>query len=99
MFCLGGDILVGLDTTPMSFEFKQFLGQQQTRRTFLGRGGVGTVALASLLNPFLLSAAEAARKGAGARGVVDPLHYRPKAKRVIWLTMAGGAVAPGDVRL
>ena len=74
----------------MNSEFKQFLGQQQTRRTFLGRGGVGTVALASLLNPFLLSAAEAARKGAGARGVVDPLHYRPKAKRVIWLTMAGG---------
>lgn len=43
--------------------------------------GVGSVALASLLNPRLL---------AEARGVVHPHHHPARAKRVIWLTMAGG---------
>jgi hypothetical protein len=59
----------------------------QTRRAFLGRvsQGVGAVALASLLgktSPPLL--------GAAARGVVHPLPLPQRAKRVIWLTMAGG---------
>ncbi|SIO60385.1 Protein of unknown function [Singulisphaera sp. GP187] len=54
------------------------------RRTFLSRTamGVGGVALGSLLNPALLNAA--------TRGGVNPLHHPPRAKRVIWLTMAGG---------
>jgi len=56
--------------------------------------GVGKIALASLLNPALLSAALASpAKPAGKdkwTGVVNPFHYPPKAKRVIWLTMAGG---------
>lgn len=67
-------------------EFSTYLAQQQTRRAFLGRAahGVGKVALASLMGSAL--AAEKAK----ARGAVDPLHYPPKAKRVIWLTMAGG---------
>jgi hypothetical protein len=54
------------------------------RRTFLSRTamGVGGVALGSLMNPGLLAASP--------HGGVDPLHYRPRAKRVIWLTMAGG---------
>lgn len=54
------------------------------RRTFLSRTamGLGTVALGSLLNPKLFAKA--------ATGVVNPLHHAPKAKRVIWLTMAGG---------
>ena len=56
-----------------------------TRRAFLGRSaqGVGTVALASLLAGGKLSAAP-------ARGVIQPLPLPQRAKRVIWLTMAGG---------
>jgi len=66
-----------------------------TRRTFLGHSGagVGMMALASLLDPDLLRAAEGkATKPAGDRwsGVVQPLHFAPKARRVIFLTMAGG---------
>ena len=56
-----------------------------TRRAFLGRvtQGVGAVALASLLKGPALHAAP-------ARGVIHPLPLPQKAKRVIWLTMAGG---------
>ncbi|MFZ4764437.1 MAG: DUF1501 domain-containing protein [Roseimicrobium sp.] len=57
------------------------------RRSFLQQGahGLGAVALASLLQPALL-------RGASERwnGVVTPLPLPQKAKRVIWLTMAGG---------
>src|SRR5215470_13729798 len=76
-------------------EFRQFLAQQQTRRAFLGRTaqGVGGLALASLLNPAMLAAAATAtttpRKDRWP-GVVNPPHYPPKVKRVIWLSMAGG---------
>jgi hypothetical protein len=61
-----------------------------TRRAFLGRSGagLGTLALASLLRPDLLPGAEA--KDDRWPGVVRPLHLAPKAKRVIWLYMAGG---------
>jgi hypothetical protein len=61
-----------------------------TRRTLLtnaGRG-VGALALSSLLNPGLLSHALAAPEK--SRGILPGFHYPPKAKRVIWLTMAGG---------
>ena len=53
------------------------------RRAFLGRAatGLGTVALASLL-PSNLTAAQP--------GVLTKLPLPQKAKRVIWLTMAGG---------
>lgn len=66
-----------------------------TRRAFLGRSsaGMGMVALASLLKPNLLQAADApAGKGQLDRwkGVVNPLHHVAKAKRVIYLYMAGG---------
>ncbi len=56
------------------------------RRAFLGQAarGVGSVALASLLDPSALLAADR------ASGVVNPLHFAPKAKRVIFLSMAGG---------
>ena len=60
-----------------------------TRRAFLGRTsqGLGAVALASLMRPSgMLPAAEAA----GPRGVLGKLPLPQKAKRVIWLTMAGG---------
>ncbi|HEY7425089.1 MAG TPA: DUF1501 domain-containing protein [Gemmataceae bacterium] len=54
-----------------------------TRRRFLTRtsAGLGSVALASLLNPKLFAAP--------AKGVKPP-HFAPKAKRVIYLFMSGG---------
>jgi hypothetical protein len=57
-----------------------------TRRAFLGKSaqGLGAVALSSLLDPSSLLAA------GPPRGVLDPLPFPQKAKRVIWLTMAGG---------
>src|SRR5437773_1312342 len=63
-----------------------------TRRSFLGRGaaGFGSVALASLLNPSLLRAATTASTLPHGLGVIDPLHFAPKAKRIIYLYMAGG---------
>ncbi|HEU0005972.1 MAG TPA: DUF1501 domain-containing protein [Terriglobia bacterium] len=59
---------------------------QVHRRTFLGRGiaGLGLLGLNSLLKPKLLSAVQA------AQGVVNPLHFPAKAKRVIFLYQAGG---------
>ena len=58
-----------------------------TRRHFFGRmsAGIGTAALASVMNPGLLSAA-----GGGSHGALPGLHFAPKAKRVIWLFMSGG---------
>jgi hypothetical protein len=55
------------------------------RRAFLGRSaqGVGAVALASLATPRLLEAAP-------LRGVLEKPPLPQQAKRVIWLTMAGG---------
>jgi hypothetical protein len=63
------------------------------RRAFLGRAsqGVGVLALASLIQPGLLRAASgSAAKNEKWTGVVNPPHFPPKARRVIWLTMAGG---------
>ena len=53
-----------------------------TRRAFLGRsaGGLGSVALASLLNDKLMA----------GQGPLPGLHHAAKAKRVIFLFMAGG---------
>src|SRR3954454_11898483 len=75
---------------------------RETRRTFLGRGarGVGAVALASLINPSIFAAVTSqptTRPGEAASGgsehwpgAIRPLHFAPKAKRVIHLYMAGG---------
>jgi uncharacterized protein DUF1501 len=65
------------------------LVRQLTRRSFLGRAatGIGTVALASLLNPRLFAEGSAANP---LHGVVNPPHLRPKIKRIIYLYMAGG---------
>jgi hypothetical protein len=65
-----------------------------TRRQFFGEAmrGVGTIALSSLLGSDMMQRA-AASSAAGSprwRGTVDPLHFAPKAKRVIFLYMAGG---------
>jgi len=64
-----------------------------TRRALLGRGaqGVGALALASLLNPLSGSRVQAAPTEAGHwPGIVLPRHFTPRARRVIWLYMAGG---------
>lgn len=64
---------------------------QLTRRQLLGRTatGIGTTALASLLNPQLFAAANVPR-GQAHPGTLAKLHFAPKAKRVIYLVMSGG---------
>ena len=69
------------------------LAAQIHRRTFLKRSGLGlgSVALGALLDPGMLRAAPAAGAAApGTHGIVTPLHHAPRAKRVIFLSMAGG---------
>lgn len=63
-----------------------------TRRAFLGRSsaGMGMLALASLLDPGVLRGAPTRLPSDRWQGVVNPLHLAPKAKRVIYLYMAGG---------
>src|SRR5207253_8920730 len=61
-----------------------------TRRHFFGRtaAGIGTAALAALLNERLFAAdADTSLK---AHGVLPALHFAPKAKHVIYLFMSGG---------
>jgi Protein of unknown function (DUF1501) len=67
-----------------------------TRRCFLGRAstGLGTIALASLLNPRLLAAGDGSRPaGAGVDGFPN---FAPRAKRVIYLFQSG---APSQMDL
>ena len=61
------------------------------RRQFFGRSavGIGTAALASLMNPAL----SADEKPAG-RGVLSQPHFAPAAKRIIYLFMSG---APSQI--
>jgi hypothetical protein len=61
-----------------------------TRRHFFGRAaaGIGTAALASLLNERLFAAET--DPSLLTHGAVSPLHFPPKAKRVIYLFMSGG---------
>jgi hypothetical protein len=58
-----------------------------SRRAFLGGGfaGLGSIALASMFGRLALAAGYSQSKG-----VVNPPHYPPKAKRVIFLYQAGG---------
>ena len=68
------------------------------RRAFLGRsaGGIGSLALASLLDPACCAAGDGRKAGGSARiaerweGAVRPLHFPPRVKRIIYLYMAGG---------
>jgi len=55
-----------------------------TRRQFLGRSatGIGAAALGSLLTP-------GAFAGPSGGGLLGAPHFRPRAKRVIWLFMSG----------
>jgi uncharacterized protein (DUF1501 family) len=61
-----------------------------TRRQLFGRTatGIGTAALASLLNPELFGASLTA--GRGEPGVLPAPHFAPRAKHVIYLFMSGG---------
>src|SRR5262245_19524769 len=69
-----------------------------SRRAFLGSGfaGLGSIALTSVFgedaralnNP--QSASQPTGHNPQSKGVVNPLHYPPKAKRVIFLYQAGG---------
>lgn len=59
-----------------------------SRRAFLSKTGLGSLALTSLLKPSLFASAAAAPDK--WRGVLTQPHFPAKAKRVIWLTMAGG---------
>ena len=70
-------------TSPRVFPF-------QARRAFLARGGMGlgSLALASLLQRTGFGAGGAA--SLLSRGMVSPLHFVPKARRVIFLYMSGG---------
>ena len=65
-----------------------------TRRHFFGRAatGIGTAALASLLNPALFAAAPEAKipRGGIRPGILPQPHFAPKAKRIIYLVMSGG---------
>jgi hypothetical protein len=66
------------------------LKTQASRRSFLNRSacGIGSVALASLLSA--PQSRGASYNGGGLAGFVNPRHIAPKAKRVIYLYMAGG---------
>jgi hypothetical protein len=72
--------------------FDQELHWQLARRAFLRRttGSLGSFALASLLNPLKSDAGVSRPEPGKWPGVVQPLHFAPKAKRIIWLYMAGG---------
>lgn len=62
------------------------------RRTFLQRPGIslGAMALGSLLTRQGIATGPDQDPVSHARGVLHPLHYPPRAKRIIWLYMAGG---------
>jgi hypothetical protein len=76
--------------------FQNEFGKILTRRAFFGRGAasLGTFALASLLNRRTSGAAEAGLMK--LPGALNPLHLKPKAKRVIYLFMSG---APSHIDL
>src|SRR3954470_16393159 len=63
-----------------------------TRRAFLGRAasGLGGVALGSLLGSRGFAGDGDGKPAAHWPGVIKPLHFPAKAKRVIWLGQMGG---------
>lgn len=74
--------------TPIQAEFEKHL----TRRQFFRRSalGLGTAALASLLDPGRLLASTPSVASPTTRGTLPGLHFAPRAKRVIFLFMSGG---------
>ena len=63
-----------------------------TRRQALARmgGGFGLVALSNMLNTSLAAAAQSGAKPIAPGGTLGALHFKPRAKRVIFLFMNGG---------
>ncbi len=62
------------------------------RRAFFRKGasGVGAFALGSLLHERVIAGAAAGESGVlASKGALNPLHFAPKAKRVIYLFMSG----------
>jgi hypothetical protein len=72
--------------------------QHLTRRHFFGRtsAGLGTIALASLLDRDLLAGDRVARRAAAGAGVDGFPNFAPKASRVIYLFQSG---APSQMDL
>jgi len=68
----------------------------QNRRHFFGRAGLGAVALASLLGEGRGRADEATRGDSAGDGLPGLPHFRPTAKRVIYLFQSG---APSQLDL
>ncbi len=70
--------------------------RQMTRRHFFGRAatGIGTLALGSLLRNDLLAAPSVSTLA--AHGALGPLHFPPRAKRIIYLFQSG---APSQLDL
>ena len=77
---------------------KQELARQMTRRHFFNRTstGIGTLALASLINEKLFAQPATPGHNLVSHGAFNPLHFAPKAKRVIYLFMSG---APSHIDL
>lgn len=77
-------------------DFENEMKLMMTRRVLFSRTslGIGTAALASLLNPRLLSAGEVLDPKTS--GLVGLPHFAPKAKRVIFLHQSG---APAQMEL
>jgi uncharacterized protein (DUF1501 family) len=73
----------------MPIEYPLPVHNALSRRSFLGTTGtgIGYAALAALLNG---GQARGGDLSLASRGKVNPLHFAPRAKRVIMLTMAGG---------
>ena len=69
-----------------------------TRRHFFGQSakGLGSIALASLLNQKMFGAGANENPLLRSHGLVKPLHFAPKAKQVIYLFMSG---APSQLDL
>jgi uncharacterized protein DUF1501 len=67
------------------------INQLMTRRQLFGRAatGIGTIALASLLNEEAL-AAPSQSAVRNPQSAIEQLHFAPKAKRVIYLFQSGG---------
>ncbi|MCH2131438.1 MAG: DUF1501 domain-containing protein [Pirellulaceae bacterium] len=65
--------------------------QRLTRRYFFGKTatGLGTLGLASLLNPDLFASAQTDQRGS-LENLGDLPHFTPRAKRVIYLFQSGG---------
>ena len=77
--------------------FENEINRVLTRRAFLRRSttNLGALALASMLDKSLFAKSESTPLYT-SKGVVNPLHFAPKAKRVIYLFMSG---APSHIDL